>query len=70
MQMQIIYGRVPLIADWKNCIPTTRYQEPCELTHLCRVAVRGCLLKMCRLPDGLKDLPLPLHLQSYLNLEF
>ncbi|KAL2097519.1 hypothetical protein ACEWY4_006726 [Coilia grayii] len=70
IEMQIIYGRIPLIGEWRECIPATRYQEPCELAHLCRAAVRGCLLKKNWLPDGIKDLPLPSRLQSFLNLEF
>ncbi|XP_062376265.1 ankyrin repeat and SOCS box protein 17-like [Sardina pilchardus] len=70
IEMQILYGRVPMIADWRDCLPITHYQEPCELTQLCRVAVRAHLLKMRRLPDGLKDLPLPSRLQAFLNIEF
>uniref|UniRef100_A0A4W4ETP9 SOCS box domain-containing protein n=1 Tax=Electrophorus electricus TaxID=8005 RepID=A0A4W4ETP9_ELEEL len=55
--------------DWL-CIPTNRCQEPCELTHLCRVSVRARLLLTGGLPDAIKILPLPTYLQHYLNLKY
>ncbi|XP_067109197.1 ankyrin repeat and SOCS box protein 17-like [Osmerus mordax] len=69
IEMQVVYGRKALIEDWKKHIPLTRYQEPCELSHLCRVAVRACLLQRGRLPDGIRALPLPAPLRNYLNLD-
>ncbi|RXN00582.1 Ankyrin repeat and SOCS box protein 17 [Acipenser ruthenus] len=69
IETQIGFGRHPLIADWKDCIPPTRYKEPCELVHLCRVTVRNCLLTYNRLPDGIYGLPVPRALHSFLNLD-
>ncbi|KAK6290848.1 hypothetical protein J4Q44_G00387510 [Coregonus suidteri] len=69
IEMQIVYGRKPLIEDWRDHIPPSRYRDPCELTHLCRMVVRTSLLARGRLPDGIKSLPLPTLLQGYLNLE-
>ncbi|XP_029502225.2 uncharacterized protein LOC115117863 isoform X1 [Oncorhynchus nerka] len=69
IEMQIVYGRKPLIDDWRDHIPPSRYKDPCELTHLCRMVVRTSLLARGRLPDGIKSLPLPTLLQGYLNLE-
>ncbi|XP_026864381.2 ankyrin repeat and SOCS box protein 17 [Electrophorus electricus] len=68
--MQIAYGHTPLLKDWRLCIPTNRCQEPCELTHLCRVSVRARLLLTGGLPDAIKILPLPTYLQHYLNLKY
>ncbi|XP_030630568.1 ankyrin repeat and SOCS box protein 17-like [Chanos chanos] len=70
IEMQIIYGQTPLIKDWRDHIPVSRYLEPCELTHLCRTTLRRRLLIRGCLPDGIKRLPLPTRLQDYLNLEY
>ncbi|XP_067892430.1 ankyrin repeat and SOCS box protein 17-like [Heterodontus francisci] len=65
----ISFRRQPLISNWFDYIPVTRYQEPCELIHLCRMSIRKCLLTNGGLPRGISLLPLPKSLQNYLNLE-
>ncbi|XP_038649532.1 ankyrin repeat and SOCS box protein 17-like [Scyliorhinus canicula] len=65
----INFRQQPLISNWLNYIPVTRYQEVCELLHLCRMCIRNCLLTSSRLPGGISLLPLPKSLQNYLNLE-
>ncbi|MBN3298585.1 ASB17 protein, partial [Amia calva] len=69
VETQIDFGRDPLIADWKDYIPVTRYRDPCELSHLCRATIRWCLLGRINLPKGIRELPLPPALQRFLNLE-
>ncbi|XP_078264202.1 ankyrin repeat and SOCS box protein 17-like, partial [Rhinoraja longicauda] len=59
----------PLISNWLDYIPVGRYQEPCELLHLCRMSIRSCLLTNSLLPSGISSLSLPKSLQNYLNLE-
>ncbi|XP_067845733.1 ankyrin repeat and SOCS box protein 17-like [Heptranchias perlo] len=59
----------PLVSNWLDYIPVTRYREPCELLHLCRMSIRSCLLTTNGLPSGISSLPVPKSLQNYLNLE-
>lgn len=63
-------NHTPLLLDWRSRIPACRYHEPCELVHLCRVALRRRLLITGGLPDAIRDLPLERRLQDYLNLEY
>ncbi|XP_059503682.1 ankyrin repeat and SOCS box protein 17-like [Stegostoma tigrinum] len=65
----ISFRRQPLVSNWLDYIPVTRYQEPCELLHLCRMSIRSSLLANSGLPKGISLLPLPKLLQNYLNLE-
>ncbi|XP_060686637.1 ankyrin repeat and SOCS box protein 17-like [Hemiscyllium ocellatum] len=65
----ISFRRQLLISNWLDYIPVTRYQEPCELLHLCRMSIRSSLLANSGLPKGISLLPLPKLLQNYLNLE-
>uniref|UniRef100_UPI003AB0BB40 ankyrin repeat and SOCS box protein 17-like n=1 Tax=Centroberyx gerrardi TaxID=166262 RepID=UPI003AB0BB40 len=69
IEMQIIYGRQPLIVEWRDHIPRNRSCDPCELSHLCRAVIRRRLLVLGLLPNGINALFLPRCLQSYLNLE-
>ncbi|KAL7849341.1 hypothetical protein SRHO_G00209640 [Serrasalmus rhombeus] len=69
IELQVIHGCSPLLEDWRVFIPPSRYQQPCELTHLCRVAIRRTLMLTGGLPDSIKTLPLPTYLKNYLNLE-
>ncbi|XP_051869117.1 ankyrin repeat and SOCS box protein 17-like [Pristis pectinata] len=69
IKAQVSIGRQPLISNWLDYIPVGRYQEPCELIHLCRMSIRSNLLTNSQLPSGISLLPLPKSLQNYLNLE-
>ncbi|XP_006086158.1 ankyrin repeat and SOCS box protein 17 [Myotis yumanensis] len=69
IQTQLNLGRRPIISDWFNYIPSTRYRDPCELLHLCRITIRSQLLTNNMLPNGIFSLPIPVRLQNYLNLE-
>ncbi|XP_006004874.1 ankyrin repeat and SOCS box protein 17 [Latimeria chalumnae] len=69
IEAQIGFGRSPIISNWVDYIPITRYKEPCELLHICRVTIRNCLLASNQLPTGIFTLPIPTSLQYYLNLE-
>ncbi|GBM33539.1 hypothetical protein AVEN_197298-1 [Araneus ventricosus] len=46
----------------------SRYLEPSELRHLCRLAIRDALNRNWNLPFGVFSLPLPNVLQRYANL--
>ncbi|XP_053509443.1 ankyrin repeat and SOCS box protein 17-like isoform X2 [Ictalurus furcatus] len=70
IQRFIRRNHTPLLLDWRSRIPACRYREPCELVHLCRVALRKRLLITGGLPDAIRDLPLERRLQDYLNLEY
>ncbi|XP_006634826.2 ankyrin repeat and SOCS box protein 17 [Lepisosteus oculatus] len=71
IEAQVSLGRMPLVPDWRDCIPVNRYRDPCELSHLCRVTLRAWLLMIGsrNLPASIKALPLPAALQNFLNLE-
>ncbi|XP_003478861.1 ankyrin repeat and SOCS box protein 17 [Cavia porcellus] len=69
IKMQLSLGRRPIITDWLEYIPPTRYKDPCELQHLCRITIRTQLLTNKMLPDGIFSLKIPVRLQKYLNLE-
>ncbi|XP_053195440.1 ankyrin repeat and SOCS box protein 17-like [Scomber japonicus] len=68
-KVQVRSGRMPLTEDWNDHIPHGRCAVPCELSHLCRVAIRRRLLGRALLPKGIFELPLPESLKKYLNLE-
>uniref|UniRef100_UPI00398F48B9 ankyrin repeat and SOCS box protein 17-like n=1 Tax=Pristiophorus japonicus TaxID=55135 RepID=UPI00398F48B9 len=69
IKAHIRFRRQPLISNWLDYVPVTRYKEPCELLHLCRMSIRSCLLANSGLPSGISSLLLPKSLQNYLNLE-
>lgn len=69
LQTQLSLGRRPIISNWFDYIPSTRYKDPCELLHLCRLTIRNQLLTNNMLPDGIFSLLIPARLQNYLNLE-
>ncbi|XP_062291158.1 ankyrin repeat and SOCS box protein 17-like [Scomber scombrus] len=68
-KVQVRSGRMPLTEDWSDHIPHGRCTVPCELSHLCRVAIRRRLLSRALLPKGIFELPLPESLKKYLNLQ-
>lgn len=68
-KVQVRSGRMPLTENWNDHIPNGRCLVPCELSHLCRVAIRRRLLGRALLPKGIFELPLPESLKKYLNLE-
>ncbi|GFU11443.1 SOCS box domain-containing protein [Trichonephila clavipes] len=55
----------------KGIVPKlkSRYLEPSELKHLCRLVIRDSLNINWNLPYGIFSLPLPSVLQRYINLE-
>ncbi|GFY44562.1 SOCS box domain-containing protein [Trichonephila inaurata madagascariensis] len=55
----------------KGIVPKlkSRYLEPSELKHLCRLVIRDSLNINWNLPYGIFSLPLPKVLQRYVNLE-
>ncbi|XP_008053276.1 ankyrin repeat and SOCS box protein 17 [Carlito syrichta] len=69
IETQLSLGRRPIIPNWLDYIPSTRYKDPCELLHLCRITIRTQLLINNMLPNGIFSLLLPVRLQNYLNLE-
>ncbi|XP_006060301.1 ankyrin repeat and SOCS box protein 17 [Bubalus bubalis] len=69
IEMQLSLGRRPIISNWLDYIPSTRYKDPCELLHLCRITIRAQLLTNNMLPNGIFSLLIPVCLQNYLNLE-
>nr|KAF6443111.1 ankyrin repeat and SOCS box containing 17 [Molossus molossus] len=69
IETQLSLGRRPIISNWLDYIPSTRYRGPCELLHLCRITIRAQLLTNNMLPNGIFSLPIPVRLQNYLNLE-
>ncbi|KAL0604073.1 Ankyrin repeat and SOCS box protein 17 [Plecturocebus cupreus] len=69
IETQLSLGRRPIISNWFDYIPSTRYKDPCELLHLCRVTIRNQLLTNNMLPNGIFSLLIPARLQNYLNLE-
>ncbi|XP_047301162.1 ankyrin repeat and SOCS box protein 17 isoform X1 [Homo sapiens] len=69
IKTQLSLGRHPIISNWFDYIPSTRYKDPCELLHLCRLTIRNQLLTNNMLPDGIFSLLIPARLQNYLNLE-
>ncbi|XP_027729835.1 ankyrin repeat and SOCS box protein 17 [Vombatus ursinus] len=69
IEAQLSLGRRPIISNWLDYIPSTRYKDPCELSHLCRLAIRAQLLSNNMLPSGIFSLLIPARLQNYLNLE-
>lgn len=46
----------------------TRYESPEELKHSCRWTIRKRLNENWQLPHGIRNLPVPVKLQRYLNL--
>ncbi|XP_036746220.1 ankyrin repeat and SOCS box protein 17 [Manis pentadactyla] len=69
IEVQLSLGRHPIISNWLDYIPSTRYKDPCELLHLCRITIRAQLLTNNMLPNGIFSLLIPVRLQNYLNLE-
>nr|XP_044605411.1 ankyrin repeat and SOCS box protein 17 isoform X2 [Equus asinus] len=69
IETQLSLGRCPIISNWLDYIPSTRYKDPCELLHLCRITIRAQLLTNNMLPNGIFSLLIPVRLQNYLNLE-
>ncbi|KAF3819714.1 hypothetical protein GH733_015223 [Mirounga leonina] len=69
IETQLSLGRRPIISNWLDYIPSTRYKDPCELLHLCRITIRAQLLTNNMLPNGIFSLLIPVRLQNYLNLE-
>ncbi|XP_075688970.1 ankyrin repeat and SOCS box protein 17 [Rhinoderma darwinii] len=69
IEREIQYERSAIIPNWQEYIPISRYQEPCELRHLCRISIRRRLIAQNNLPDGLFSLPIPIPLKHYLNLD-
>ncbi|KAM5257151.1 ankyrin repeat and SOCS box protein 17 [Ctenodactylus gundi] len=69
IEAQLSLGRRPIISNWLEHIPQTRYKDPCELSHLCRITIRARLIANNNVPNGIFSLQLPVRLQNYLNLE-
>ncbi|XP_049627743.1 ankyrin repeat and SOCS box protein 17 [Suncus etruscus] len=69
IETQLSLGRHPIISNWLDYIPSTRYKDPCELLHICRMTIRAQLLTNNMLPNGIFSLLIPTCLQNYLNLE-
>ncbi|XP_038959075.1 ankyrin repeat and SOCS box protein 17 isoform X3 [Rattus norvegicus] len=69
IETQLNLGRRPIIQNWLDYIPPTRYKDPCELVHLCRITIRTQLLANNMLPNGIFSLLIPTRLQNFLNLE-
>ncbi|KAM9000485.1 ankyrin repeat and SOCS box protein 17 isoform 2-T2 [Sarcophilus harrisii] len=69
IEAQLSLGRRPIVSNWLDYIPSTRYKDPCELLHLCRLTIRAQLLSNNMLPNGIFSLLIPVRLQNYLNLE-
>ncbi|KAB0386889.1 hypothetical protein FD755_001845 [Muntiacus reevesi] len=69
IEMELSLGGRPIISNWLDYIPSTRYEDPCELLHLCRITIRAQLLTNNMLPNGIFSLLIPVRLQNYLNLE-
>ncbi|KAM6217073.1 ankyrin repeat and SOCS box protein 17 [Rhynchocyon petersi] len=69
IETQLSLGRCPIVSNWLDYIPSTRYKDPCELVHICRLTIRAQLLTKNMLPNGIFSLPIPTCLQNYLNLE-